>query len=323
MVYSTSTFSPEEDEGTVAAFLQRHPEFSLLDVHNRSNDNNAQSGYKIDGKTKNIGEESHMEKIVKESSLQVNSQREDGNPILSCTQRIWPHKAAGEGHFVALFKKKAHNELTDNPDFPYEILLQENSQTIDKIQKGKNGKKCDKGSKATHASANFSLDKVQLKILQDFLKDTLVPEIADWILHGNLILFGEQLYRLPEDAPSLDGLHVLRPGLQIGTFRKNRFEPAHALALWLGQNDVMRVADLPRTGPAEHYLHGEAIPIFWKINEEDTKPEGQPQDATEYTVHGNVSESGWTLVCCEGYSAGWGKVSNHILKNHYPKGLRR
>lgn len=31
MVYSTCTFSPEENEGNVGAFLQRHPEFSLLD----------------------------------------------------------------------------------------------------------------------------------------------------------------------------------------------------------------------------------------------------------------------------------------------------
>ena len=32
LVYSTCTFAPEEDEGQVAAFLQRHPEFTLADV---------------------------------------------------------------------------------------------------------------------------------------------------------------------------------------------------------------------------------------------------------------------------------------------------
>ena len=32
MIYSTCTFAPEEDEGQVAAFLQRHPEFTLADV---------------------------------------------------------------------------------------------------------------------------------------------------------------------------------------------------------------------------------------------------------------------------------------------------
>ena len=32
LIYSTCTFAPEEDEGQVAAFLQRHPEFTLADV---------------------------------------------------------------------------------------------------------------------------------------------------------------------------------------------------------------------------------------------------------------------------------------------------
>ena len=35
MIYSTCTFAPEEDEGQVAAFLARHPEFALADVFGR------------------------------------------------------------------------------------------------------------------------------------------------------------------------------------------------------------------------------------------------------------------------------------------------
>ena len=34
-------------------------------------------------------------------------------------------------------------------------------------------------------------------------------------------------------------------------------------------------------------------------------------------------EKGWYLVTVDGYSLGWGKLSGGILKNHYPKGLRR
>ncbi|MBQ5675240.1 MAG: Fmu (Sun) protein, partial [Lachnospiraceae bacterium] len=29
------------------------------------------------------------------------------------------------------------------------------------------------------------------------------------------------------------------------------------------------------------------------------------------------------LVCVDGYSAGWGKITNGTIKNHYPKGLRK
>ena len=32
---------------------------------------------------------------------------------------------------------------------------------------------------------------------------------------------------------------------------------------------------------------------------------------------------GWCLVCVDGYSLGWGKLAGGILKNHYPKGLRK
>ena len=33
--------------------------------------------------------------------------------------------------------------------------------------------------------------------------------------------------------------------------------------------------------------------------------------------------SGWTLVTVGGLSLGWGKASGGVMKNHYPKGLRR
>ena len=36
--------------------------------------------------------------------------------------------------------------------------------------------------------------------------------------------------------PGVKGLKVLRPGLHLGTLKKNRFEPTHALALALGAN---------------------------------------------------------------------------------------
>ncbi|EKS54316.1 ribosomal RNA small subunit methyltransferase, partial [Citrobacter freundii ATCC 8090 = MTCC 1658 = NBRC 12681] len=32
--------------------------------------------------------------------------------------------------------------------------------------------------------------------------------------------------------------------------------------------------------------------------------------------------NGWTLVAVDGFSIGWGKQSEGLLKNHYPKGLR-
>ena len=47
---------------------------------------------------------------------------------------------------------------------------------------------------------------------------------------GKAIQFGQSLYWAPEAMPDLRGLKVLRPGLELGTAKKDRFEPAHALA---------------------------------------------------------------------------------------------
>ena len=37
---------------------------------------------------------------------------------------------------------------------------------------------------------------------------------------------------------------------------------------------------------------------------------------------GEGSGKGWTLITVDGYSIGWAKQANTMLKNHYPKGLR-
>ncbi len=113
--------------------------------------------------------------------------------------------------------------------------------------------------------------------------------------HGRTVLFGETLYWAPPEMPDLKGLKVLRPGLELGENRKGRFIPAHALALWL------KTCACTQSVPADsdeirRYLHGETIP---------------------------TQNSGWCLLQVDSYSIGWGKGDGNMLKNHYPKGLRR
>ena len=125
-----------------------------------------------------------------------------------------------------------------------------------------------------------------------------------------LILFGKELYRIPE-AVSLDGLRVLRPGLHLGTIKKNRFEPSHSLAAALGTDEVRCAAEISDSDEEEKgdgreasaYLRGESL---WT------------QDCSR--VKGN---KGWCLMTDCGYSCGWGKLSAGQIKNHYPKGMRR
>ncbi len=112
---------------------------------------------------------------------------------------------------------------------------------------------------------------------------------------GKAVLFGQNLFWAPEALPQLRGLKVLRPGLALGEVKKDRFEPAHALALWLREADVSQSYP-PDSGEMAAYLHGEVVPS---------------------------SKRGWCLIKAGDYTIGWGKGDGRVLKNHYPKGLRR
>lgn len=83
LLYSTCTFSPLEDEGTVEKILEMDANMELLDME----------GY---------------EGFSEGNPELIGSNREE---IRKCV-RIFPHKLDGEGHFLALFHKK---EEADEP----------------------------------------------------------------------------------------------------------------------------------------------------------------------------------------------------------------
>ena len=124
----------------------------------------------------------------------------------------------------------------------------------------------------------------------DFAKEMriVLPE-------GKFLTFGQTLYYAPLEMPDIRGVKVMRPGLELGIVKKDRFEPAHGLALWLhtaARTHVLQAGSREMDG----YLHGETIPSTLR---------------------------GWCLVMADSYSVGWGKGDGNQLKNHYPKGLRR
>ncbi len=120
-------------------------------------------------------------------------------------------------------------------------------------------------------------------------------ELGIALPQGQSLFFGQSLYWAPAEMPDIARLKVLRPGLELGECKKGRFEPAHALALWL--TDCKNTAVFDPDGPEiKDYLHGDVVP--------------GPQ-------------KGWCLVKAGNYSIGWAKGDGNVLKNHYPKGLRR
>ncbi len=92
MLYSTCTFSPEEDEGTVAFLLEQCPEFHVVNpLKERKSSESSEKDISYDGFDFGRPE-------------WVNGPEELKNCI-----RLWPHRLHGEGHFMALLQKESSN----------------------------------------------------------------------------------------------------------------------------------------------------------------------------------------------------------------------
>lgn len=196
----------------------------------------------------------------------------DGNGLEETrnTFRLWPHLLEGEGHYAAVLQKEGGREPEEQPQ-----------------RRGKNAA----AGAGKSAGKQSQLERRAYALFEDFAKENLL-RLPD----GVPVLFGEQLYLLPCEM-ELKGLKVVRAGLHLGTCRKDRFEPSHALALHLKAEEAAQRCELCSDDERVlAYLKGEAIPF-----------EGG---------------KGWNLVTVDGYSLGWGKLSEGLLKNHYPKGLR-
>jgi len=93
ILYSTCTFSPEENEGTITHLLEQCPE---LHVVNAIPDDQKQKSLGLSYEGFDFGKPEW-----------INGKEELKNCI-----RLWPHKIDGEGHFIALLHKEI-NKGTD------------------------------------------------------------------------------------------------------------------------------------------------------------------------------------------------------------------
>ena len=125
--------------------------------------------------------------------------------------------------------------------------------------------------------------------------ESFAKELKIELPDGKAVLFGSSLYWVPVQTPDIRRIKVVRPGLELGELKKNRFEPAHALALWLKKCD--NIQNFPaESQEIRAFMEGQVIP---------------------------GTTRGWCLITADGYSLGWGKGDGNTIKNHYPKGLRR
>ncbi len=252
MVYSTCTFAPEENEGSISRFLRRHPDFKLLEPPFQT----------------------------EEMCEGVPEWGEDALSELRKTIRLWPHRIKGEGHFAAILCRTGENASD-------EASICETDGTMQK-EKAKKSK-----TFSEKREPERGISEKELREYVEF-RDAFLTKKEE----GIYLKFGSQLYLAPEGTPLLDGLKVLRPGLHLGTIKKNRFEPSHALALALRPSDVRYQYDFPADGAGiKAYLNGQT-----------------------FLASG---DKGWYLVTVDSYGVGWGKLAGDKMKNHYPRGLRK
>ena len=194
LLFSTCTFSRLEDEENVEFLLNHCPEMELVPL----------TPEQVPGAVPGLS--------------------------LPGALRIFPHRAAGEGHFLALLGKKGGSEA---------------------IKGDVNG---ESGRPPMVSAAGLRIPKDAA----DFLEQCSLP-----VNGSRFHISGENVYLLPDGlAPGLP-LRFLRTGLLLGQVKKGRFEPSQALAMALGRGGFSSCLNLePSDERVIRYLKGETIPLL-------------------------------------------------------------
>lgn len=184
LLYSTCTFSPMEDEETVKFLLDSYPDMELVSaVPEEKLSEYLSMGFET-------GRASFMAEPVKD---------------IEKTLRLFPHKLAGEGHYIALFHKKEREDYAEAARF-----------------------------------TEFVRQSALPKELTEFLSHVSLP-----ISLNRIYKLEDRYYHVPMDAPNIRGLRVLRTGLFLGEMHKGRFEPSQALAMALGKDSYDNCVSFP------------------------------------------------------------------------------
>ena len=279
MLYSTCTFSPEENEQVIQFLLDSRDDMEIREIQ-------PYEGF-APGRP-----EVAYEGWDGECTDPVR--RKMGTPDLKKCVRIWPHKMAGEGHFLALLHKKAPGE---------EVAKEQNCEKV-------------LASTAEHSAISDikGIGKPETKALTEFFADVSME--MNW---KQVEVRKGQVYLVPEALGTRKGLVFLRNGLYLGEIRKDRFEPSQSFAMALKKEEYTAVVDLDYSDVrVEKYLRGETLEV-------DDIVEHNLQEAEKMSDTKSMKkrlEKGWQLVCVNGYPLGWGKLVNGTLKNKYHAGWR-
>lgn len=336
LLYSTCTFSPEENEGSIALFLAEHPDFSVEPI-------SAPPEWGFGP--------GRPDWLTPEGTAGLTGER---LASLAGTIRVWPHRSRGEGHYAALLARAGGEAAAATAAEPQSREAAPTAMHADKAaaRGGNDGEGGDGWRFPPLAAADMPAEKravaaagarsgarerprtakespggrgasqggkgkgkgKDLVPMSDTDKREMLMAFAremlpEWRPNGKLVARGDMLYLQPDGLPPLDGLNAVRPGWLLGTASKHRFEPSQALAMGLRMTDAARSLRL-RSGEDEalKYMKGESLhPDPSRIVDAN----GQP-----------AAGRGWTLVCIDDFPAGWGRWDGALLKNELLPGWR-
>lgn len=137
----------------------------------------------------------------------------------------------------------------------------------------------------------YKIDSKSLAIYRRFEKENINIKLDE----NRLFKDGNNLYFLPEIPIDFHSLNVVKYGLYLGEINKEIFVPSHHLSHALYKN-YLHLLELEES-KIKDYLSGQSF----KVN----------------------ASNGYYIVTYNSYPLGMCKISNQILKNYYPKNLRR
>lgn len=223
LVYSTCTFSPEEDEQMIAKFMQQHEGYELVEIPKAAG---------IEG---------------------GRPQWADGNEAFERAARLWPHRVRGEGHFVAKLVKSG-------PKRSSEVST---DSGLDSVTGSITGSSAVAGTCENKPIRTDIIGPIEETTTYDKLPDSFPAFVKDnmnYIPKGVYLLKGHNLYHLPEPPPRLDGLKAVKFGWFLGTFGDIRFEPSHSMVTALDMAAFKRTVNLDAAArEASSYLKGETL----------------------------------------------------------------
>ena len=316
IVYSTCTFSPEENEQQIAAFLAEHDDFFVEAVPH-------QFGWTA-GRTDLAAE-----------TAQLDSERLQS---IQGTVRLWPHLIEGEGHYAAVLRRCGDREaepvLAAAPiNRPAAKAAggslkretpQQGGKRLEKKQDHRDERRANKRQTKNEWSsaglerpakkrsandregtaANTAGEASPVELWHHYAEQFSIGALS-W--PGRVVAFGSRVYIQPDELPSLDGLRVVRAGWYVGEAVRGRFEPSHPLAMGLTREDAVRS-------------------VNWSSDDEQTlrflKGETLFVEESEIQVQEGLPLKGYLLVCTDGYPIGWGKYAGGMIKNELPAGWR-